>query len=104
MDYRDLAEILSTLRAQAVQFEQAHEAEQAQQNELWQVNVKPRLKDVIAQLSNERAAAKADLAKAEARCCCQRKGSQPPNFWQLISFEQEQSGDRKLCKAAADVS
>ncbi len=73
MDYRDLAEILSTLRGQAVQFEQAHEAEQAQQNELWQTNVKPRLKDAIAQLTDERTAAKADLAKAEADVAANEK-------------------------------
>lgn len=73
MDYRDLAEVLSTLRAQAVQFEQAHEAEQSQQHDLWQANFKPRLKDLITQLTNERAAAKADLARAEADVAANEK-------------------------------
>lgn len=73
MDYRDLAEILSTLRAQAVQFEQAHEAEQAQQHELWQTHAKPKLKDLIARLTTERAAAKADLTKAEADVAANEK-------------------------------
>ena len=73
MDYRDLAEVLSTLRAQAVQFEQAHEAEQAQQHDLWQANFKPRLKDLITQLTNERAAAKADLSRAEADVAANEK-------------------------------
>lgn len=73
MDYRDLAEVLSTLRAQAVQFEQAHEAEQTQQHDLWQENFKPRLKDLITQLTNERAAAKADLSKAETDVAANEK-------------------------------